>query len=140
MSFSRDKKSCRKALEEAGARKVAFVYHLKIRDSNGYNKWLSESKNSFSSKRLFRVKADPVAREGMLMDEIVIDEFPSTQEAFGFMSTFDDTLKQVCSEYTILTILPEPSVTFHLVKGISWLVRLFKGVNDIGTPCCEFES
>jgi len=31
MSFSTDKALCRKALEEAGSRKVAFVYHLKIK-------------------------------------------------------------------------------------------------------------
>ena len=54
---------------------MAFVHHLKIKDPNGYNKWLNESKNSFNSKRLFRVRVDPVAREGMLIDEIVIDEF-----------------------------------------------------------------
>ncbi|MGR9013067.1 MAG: Dimeric alpha-beta barrel [Gammaproteobacteria bacterium] len=140
MSFSRDKESCRKALEEAGAKKVAFVYHLKIRDSNGYDKWLSESKNSFNNKRLFRVMADPAAREEMLIDEIVIDEFPSIQEAFDFISTFDATLKQACSEYTVLAIMPEPSVTFHLVKGISWLIQLFKGVTDIGTPAANWKA
>lgn len=140
MPFSIDKESCSKALEEAGARKVAFVYHLKIKDSNGYGKWLSESKNSFNSKRLFRVKADPVEREGMLIDEIVIDEFPSNQEASDFMSVFDDVLKQVCSEHTILSIIPEPSITFHVVKGISWFVRLFKGVTDKGIPSATWRA
>ena len=47
MTISIEIKSFSKALEEAGARKVAFVYHLKIRDSNGYDEWLSESKNRF---------------------------------------------------------------------------------------------
>lgn len=140
MSFSRDNESCRKALEEAGARKVAFVYHLKFRDSNNHDKWISESKNSFSGKRLFRVKTDPVAREKMLIDEIVIDEFSSTQEAFDFMSLFDNILKQVCSEYTVLAIMPEPSFTFRLVKGISGLVRLFKGVTDTGTPNANWKA
>jgi len=140
MSFSIDQESCRKALAEAGAKKVALVFHLKIRDSNDYGKWLSESKNSFNGKRLFRVKADPVAREGMLIDEIVIDEFPSIQEAFDFMSAVDDTLKQVCTEYTVLAIMPEPSITFHLVKGISWLVRLFRGVTDKGIPAATWKA
>jgi hypothetical protein len=128
MSIPIDKESCRKLLKVAGARKVAFVYHLKIRDSNGYNKWLIESNKSFKGKRLFRVQADPVPREGMLINEIVIDEFPSTQVAFDIIAAFEDTLKQVCSEYTALAIVPELSHTFHLVKGISVLVQLFKGV------------
>lgn len=140
MSFSIDKESCRKALEEAGARKVAFVHHLKIEDLNGYGKWLSESQNSFNSKRLFRVKADPVAREGMLIDEIVIDEFSSVQEALDFLSTFESSLQQVCSEYTVLAIIPEPSITFHVVKAISWLVRLFKGVTDKGIPSATWKA
>ena len=134
MSFLRDKESFRKALEKSGARRVAIVHHLKIRDLNGYRKWLNESDDNFSGKRLFRGKADPVAREGMLIDEIVIDEFPSIQAALEFMAASDDILKQVCSESTILAIKPEPSATFHLVKVISWFVRLFKGVTDKGIP------
>lgn len=140
MSFVIYKESCRKALEEAGGRKVAFLYHLKVSDFNGYGEWLSESNNSYNGKRLFRVKTDPVAREGMLIDEIVIDEFPSTQKALNFMSAFEDGLKQVCTEYTVFAIMPEPSFTFQLVKGISWLVRLFKGVTDKGIPTATWKA
>jgi len=140
MSFSIDKESCPKAVAGAGAKKVAFVYHLKIRDSKGYAEWLRESQYSLNGKRLFRVKTDPVAREGMLIDEIVIDEFPSVQEAFDFMSAFYETLKQVCTEYAVLAIMPEPSITFHLVKGISWLVRLFKGITDKGIPTATWKA
>jgi uncharacterized protein (DUF1330 family) len=140
MSIPGDKESCRKALVAAGAKKTAFVYHLKIRDTIGYDKWLSESNNKFCGKRLFRVKADPVAREGMLIDEIIIDEFPSIQRAFDFMSDFDHTLKQVCSEYTVLAIVPEPSITFHLVKGISRFVQLFKGITDTGIPAANWKA
>jgi hypothetical protein len=139
MSLLKDKE-CLKALEDAGAKRVAFVYHLNIDDISGYEKWLSESKNNFSGKRLFRVKADPVAREGMLIDEIVIDEFPSTRAAFEFMSIFDDILKRVCTEYTVLIIVPEPSVTFYLVKGISWLIQLFRGVTDRGIPSANWKA
>lgn len=139
-----DKESCRKALEQAGASKVAFVHHLKIRDSNSptnaYAQWLSESNNSFNGKRLFRVKTDPVARERMLIDEIVIDEFPSVQDAFDFLSAFDASLKQVCTEYAVLAIMPEPSITFHLVRAVSWFVRLFKGVTDKGTPAATWKA
>ena len=138
MPLSTDKASCRKALVEAGSRKVAFVFHLKIKDVNGYDKWLSNSRHN--GKRLYRVKADPVAREGMLIDEIVIDEFSSVQEAFDFLSTFEDSLKQVCSEQTILAIVPEPSITFRVVKGISWLVRLFKGIADKSIPSTTWRA
>ena len=140
MPLSLDKESFRKALEGSGARKVAFVHHLKISDSNGYDKWLGESKNRFNGRRLFRVKTDPVAREGMLIDEIVIDEFPSIQGAFDFMAAFDDALKQVCTEHTVLALTPEPSITFYLVKGISWLVRLFKGITDTGSPTATWKA
>jgi uncharacterized protein (DUF1330 family) len=138
MTFSTDKESCRKAIEWAGSRKVAFVYHLKIIDLNGYDKWLTKS--THNRKRLYRVKADPVAREGMLIDEIVIDEFSSAQEAFDFFSTFENSLKEVCSEHTVLAIIPEPSITFHMVKGISWFVRLFKGVTDKGIPSATWRA
>ena len=124
----------------SGARKVSFIHHLKIKDPKGYGEWLSESQNSYNGKRLFRVKADPAAREGMLIDEIVIDEFSSIQEACNFMSAFGDVLNQVCTEYTVLAIMPEPSITFYLVKGISWLVRLFKGVTDKGIPTTTWKA
>jgi len=137
-SFSTDRESCRKALEKAGSRKVAFVYHLKINDLNGYDKWLTKSRHN--KKRLYRVKVEPVAREGMLIDEIVIDEFLSVQEAFDSLSAFENSLIQVCSEHTILAIIPEPSITFHVVKGISWLVRLFKGVTDKGIPSATWRA
>ena len=140
MSFSIDKESCGKAVKEAGAKKVAFVHHLKIMDPNGYSTWLNESKNTFSSQRLFRVKADPVEREGMLIDEIVIDEFPSAQKAFDFMSAFAGALNQACSEHTVLVIMPEPLITFHVVKCISWFARLFKGVTDKGIPTAAWRA
>jgi uncharacterized protein (DUF1330 family) len=140
MSASINRESCRNALEKAGANRVAFVYHLKIEDSDGYDKWISESKDGFSGKRLFRVKVDPVAREGMWIDEIVIDEFPSVQTAFEFLSTFGDALKRICTEHAVLAIVPEPSLTLHLVKVASWFARLFKGVTDEGIPTATWRA
>ncbi len=140
MSLPIDKKTCRKEVEKAGAKRLAFVYHLKIGDSNGYDKWLKKSRESSGCKRMFRVKADPVAREGMLVDEIVIDEFSSIQAAFDFRSAFDDSLHQVCTEYAVLIIIPEPSITFSLIKRISWFVRLFKGVTDNGIPAATWKA
>jgi len=140
MSFETDKESHHKALEEAGKRKVALIHHMKIKDPKGHAKWLSESKGGFNSKRLFRVKADTVAREGMLIDEIVIDEFPSIQKALDFMSAFAEASNRAFSEYTVLTIIPEPSITFYIVKFVSWFIRLFKGVNDIGIPSATWKA
>lgn len=76
----------------------------------------------------------------MLIDEIVIDEYPSAQAALEFMSAFDDALKQVCIVQAVLAIVPEPSVTFRLVKVISWFVRLFKGVTDEGIPTTNWKA
>lgn len=140
MSLSMDIETLRRTLDNEGVKKAAFVYHLKIRDLDGYENWLNESKDKFGSKRLFRVKVDPVPREGMLIDEIVIDEFPSTQAAFKFMSTLNDALKQVCTEHTVLAIKPEPSATFRLVRIISWFVRLFRNVTDKGIPAINWKA
>jgi hypothetical protein len=130
----------RSTLEGAGARKVAFVYHLEIEDFNGYKKWLNESKDEFGSKRLFRVKADPVSRERMLIDEIVIDEYPTPQTALKFMSAFDVALKQVCTVHAVIAVVPEPSFTFRLVKVLSWVVQLFKSVTDEGIPTAKWKA
>lgn len=132
-------KFCR-TIEAPGIQKVAFVYHLKIGNQNGYKKWLNESKDKFGGRRLFRVKADPVSREGMLIDEVVIDKYSNSKFAVEFLSTFIESLKQVCTEYTILAIIPEPSGTFYLIKVISWFVRLFKGVNDKGIPTANWKA
>ncbi len=76
----------------------------------------------------------------MLIDEVVIDEFSSIQEAFDFLSTYESILKQVCSVHTILVIIPEPSITFHVVKCLSWLVQLLKGVTDKGIPSTTWRA
>lgn len=131
-SFLTGSESCRKALEDAGSKKLAVVYHLKIDDSVRYEQWLNASRHHV--KRLYRVKADPVAREGMMLDEILIDEFSSAKKAIKFLSIFETSLKKVCSEHAILAVIPEPAITFHIVKVISWFVRLFKGVTDKGVP------
>jgi len=133
-----DKKSCRNALADANARKVAFIYHLKIDDFDGYEKWLMTSGHHV--KRLYRVEVDPASREGMLIDEIVVDEFSSVQEAFDFLSAFECNLMQVCSMCTILAILPEPLIVFQLVKCISCMIRLFNGVTDKGVPSAKWKA
>ncbi len=140
MTVITDLTSCRKALEEAKAQKIALIYHLKIAEQAGYRQWLAESLGRFGCRRLFHVTVDPVPREGMLIDEIVIDEFPSVREAFDFLSNFKDTLQQVCSEHAFLAVMPEPAITFHLVKAVSWLVRLFKGVRDEGIPSATWKA
>lgn len=124
----------------AGKNKVALIFHLKIDDFEGYKVWFDESKSKFGSRRMFRVKADPAPREGMEIDEIVIDEFPSSQSALEFMSAFGADLKKICSNHAVLAIVPEPSATFRIVKAISWLVQLFKGVKDYGIPSTNWKA
>ena len=120
--------------EATGSQKVALVFHIKIEDCEGYKKWLDESEAQFDSKRLYRVKTDHVPREGMFVDEIIIDEHAYAQSALKFMSAFEERMKQVCSEFTVLAVIPKPRITFNLVKAISWLISLFKGVTDKGVP------
>ena len=62
------------------------ILHLKIADLATYENWIAASQNRYGGQRLFRVKVDPVSREGMLIDEIVLDEFPSAHAAFEFMA------------------------------------------------------
>jgi hypothetical protein len=139
-SLFMDIEEFRRAIENADANKVAFVCHLKIENHNNYKKWLNESKDKFDGKRLFRAKVDPVPREGMLIDEIIIDEYSITKLDVEFLSAFIESLKQICTEYTILAIIPEPAGTFHLVKVISWFARLFKGVKDKGIPTANWKA
>jgi hypothetical protein len=134
-------KSPRGALENgAGNSKVALIFHLKITDFDAYKNWLDQSKNKLSSKRLYRVKVDPAPREGLEIDEIVIDEHNSAQKAIEFMSAFGGDLKKVCSDVTVLAIVPEPAVTFRIVKAVSWLIQLLKGVEDSGIPSVNWKA
>ena len=125
---------------DAGANRVALVFHLGISDASAYRAWLAETNGKLGSKRLNRVKVDPIPREGMVIDEIVIDEHPSAQSALEFMATYGDDLKQACRELAVLAIVPEPPATFHMVRVISWLVRLFKGVKDEGIPSSNWKA
>lgn len=74
---------------------MALIFHLKIGDGEGYEKWLNESEAQFDGERLHRVKVDQAAREGMLVDEIIIDEHPSAQSSLAFMSVFYEVFHRV---------------------------------------------
>lgn len=138
MNTSITRKESWETLEiEAGRSKVALIFHLKIDDFEGYRVWLDQTNNN---RRLYRVKADPAPREGMLIDEIVIDEFPSANAALEFMTICGEDLHKMCSDVAVLAIVPEPSATFWAVKAISWLVRLFKGVKDLGVPPANWKA
>lgn len=120
--------------------KIALIFHLKIVEFDHYAEWLDKSKNMLGSRRLFRVKVDPAPREGMEIDEIVIDEFPTSQSALEFMSVFGPELKKICSNVVVLAIEPEPVATFRIVKAISWVVQLFKGIKDCGIPSADWKA
>lgn len=118
----------------ADSQPVALLFHIKLKDGDVYEKWLNDSDAHFGAKRLYRVKVDPVSREGMRIDEILIQKHPNAQSALAFLSAFDAGLSQLSQEYTILALKPEPSITFKFVKTLSWLIKLFKGVTDKGVP------
>ena len=120
--------------------RVALVYHLKIAHSSGYEKWLDSSRDQFASKRLFRVKVDPAPREGMLIDEIVIDEHVCAQSAVDFIASYRDSLSQVCSIYTVLIIVPESAFSFRLIKAMAWLVSLFNSARDSKSPATNWHA
>ncbi|MGI0117677.1 Dimeric alpha-beta barrel [Zooshikella sp. RANM57] len=124
--------SCRLLEKEVGRGKIALVFHISVNDVAGYQHWLTESQNKFNSRRLYCVNIDPAPREGMLIDQLVIDEFASVQLASEFMSVYGDALKALCSIYAVLAVKPEPLMTFCVVRVISWFIRLFKGVQDKG--------
>lgn len=124
----------------AGTGKVALIFHLKIEDFAVYENWLVESENKFGSRRLYRIRVDPAPREGMLIDEIIIDEHSSAKSAFEFISNFSAGLKQICSVYAVLAIVPESPVIFLIVKAVSSIVRVFKGVKDKGIPASNWKA
>ncbi|WP_428607355.1 hypothetical protein [Sedimenticola sp.] len=55
----------------------------------------------------------------MLIDEILIDEFDSTDSALAFLKSYGTTLKRLCSTRTTLAVIPESPITFRLVKVVS---------------------
>ncbi|GLQ29967.1 Dimeric alpha-beta barrel [Litoribrevibacter albus] len=140
MDILKDIASCREVIKTTSGKRLALIYHLNIKDSVGYESWLKATMNGAGGKRLFRIKPDPVAREGMLLDEIVIDEFTSYKAAFDCLEHHCETLAQVCAECSILCVEPEPPVRFKIVRAISGIVRLFKGVNENRTPPARWKA
>ncbi|MDE1464855.1 Dimeric alpha-beta barrel [Spartinivicinus poritis] len=116
--------------QKANGKKLALVFHLKVKDYSAYQQWLVNSNKQLGGRQLFQIAIDPAPREGMLIDQLIINEYPSAQSALAFMAKFGSTLQSICSVYEVLAIVPEPAMTFYMVKVISWLVRLFKGVKD----------
>jgi hypothetical protein len=98
------KQDQRNALEKSYGKRISLIFHLKINDFDAYGRWLKESKNKFGSRRLFRVKVDPVPRGGMEINEIVIDEYSSSKSALEFISNFEPSLKECCSEVVCLKV------------------------------------
>jgi len=69
--------------------RVALIYHLQIKDKEAFGNWSTNSLellNSMGGHRLFNISVDPVPREDMLIDEIIIDEYPSTEIALKYVA------------------------------------------------------
>lgn len=123
--------------------RVALIYHLRIGDKATYNNWRSKSvglHKNMGGSRLFNISADPVAREGMLVDEIIIDEYPSSEMALDFINATKSELSKGCYEVTVLAIKPEPPLKFRIVRTIAFLMHFFKGIQDTGTPTANWKA
>lgn len=122
--------------------RVALVYHLQVRDGVAYNNWLRKSNElleSMAGSRLFNMSVDPVPREGMLVDEIIIDEFPLAEVALKFILATQDDLTDSCN-VTVLAIQPEPPLKLRIVRIVAWLMHFFRGIDDSGIPTADWKA
>ena len=81
--------------------RVALIYHLQVKDITAYNNWFEKSNDlleSMAGNRLFNMSVDPVPREGMFVDEIVIDEYSSAEVALKFVTATQADLTDSCNE------------------------------------------
>lgn len=123
--------------------RVALLYHLQIRDKTAYNNWYSKSRDlleSMGGSRLFNISVDPVPREGMLVDEIIIDEYPSAEVTLKFVAAIEAELSVSCQNVIILAIQPEPHLKFRIVRVVASLIHFLKGINDSGTPTTTWKA
>jgi uncharacterized protein (DUF1330 family) len=134
----------REVLQQAkqGGR-VALVYHLQVRDNAAYDNWLQKSIDlleSMAGSRLFMISVDPAPREGMLVDEIIIDEYPSTGTALKFVAAIQADLSDCCHFVTVLAIQPEPPLKLRVVRIIAWLMHFLRGIHDSGIPTANWKA
>ncbi len=111
-----------------------MIFHIRLENVSLYQAWLRAAYSQPGAKGLYRVKVDPAPREGMVIDEVLIFEYPLPEAAMSFMSALGPDLQSACRELNVLAILPEPAATFVMVRFVSWLVRFFKGCQDQGEP------
>ncbi len=124
-------------------RRVAFIYHLKIKDKAAYDTWCSKSSallKNIGGCRLFNISVDPVPREGMLIDEIIIDEFSTSEVALEFISATQSELFENCQHLTVLAIQSEPVFKFRIVRAIAFLMHFFNGIQDSGIPTANWKA
>ena len=122
---------------------VALIYHLQIKDNEAFSNWRinsTELLNRSGGKRLYNISVDPVPREGMLINELIIDEYPSPEAALEFVAATQTELSETCQNVTILAIEPEPNIKFRIVHVIAFLMHLFNGINDSGTPTANWKA
>lgn len=123
--------------------RVALIYHLQIKEKEAYDHWYTSSTellNSMRGERLCNILVDPVPREGMLIDEIIIDEYPSSDVALKFVKATHSELFESCQNVTILAIQPETHIKFSIVRAIAFLMHFFKGIHDKGIPTATWKA
>lgn len=130
-ALSFDLHNARKVIGALPARqKLALVYHIKISDTDVYEHWCSQARSEPDVQRSYRVCVDPVPREGILLNEIVIDEFSTGAQALKFLESTLDSLDAACTYYSILCVVPESAFRMFVVRLIAWWVQLLRGVPD----------
>jgi len=123
--------------------RVALVYHLQISDGDAYNNWFRKSTDlleSMAGNRPFNMSVDPAPREGMFINEIIIDEYPSAEVALKFVAATQADLTESCNNVTVIAIQPNSPVKLRIVRIVAWLMHFLKGINDSGTPTANWKA
>jgi len=123
--------------------RVALVYHLQVRDGAAYDNWLKKSIDlleSLAGSRLFMMAVDPAPREGLLVDEIIIDEYASSGTALQFVAATQADLTDCCHFVAVLAIQPEPPIKLRVVRILAWFMHLLRGIHDSGIPTANWKA
>ncbi len=118
-------------------KRIALIYHIGISDSEEYEKWFEicdSLLNKFAGKRVYGISVDPAPREDLAVNEIFIYEFPSHIEAAEFFSKSISALNHSSDNVTVVAICPEPKIKMLIVRCVSKVLQIVKGISDPEVP------
>ena len=80
------------------------------------------------------MSVDPIAREGLWVDEIFIDEYENGARAIeGYEATIDELVK-VAEDVTVMVVEPEPRSLFRKIGFMARVVSFVFGARDSDHP------